>query len=111
MPKENLYTDPQLHAQHVAFLRARSQARFRKEEWSLTLEDYFTLWKDSWSQRGRSRDSLVLCRIDLTEGWTLDNVEITTRYEQLLKKFISHGYLRSAPNYQPRTYNRRKRRD
>jgi hypothetical protein len=105
---KRLYHDPLLHAQHIAFLRARAQARYRKEPWELSLDHYFALWQGCWEQRGRSRNSLVLARIDLEGGWTIDNVEITTRYEQLLKKFVVNNWLTSSPDYQKRTYKPRK---
>lgn len=108
MPKR-IYHDEQQHEQHIAFLRARAQAHYRKEGWSLTVNDYFEIWADCWSQRGRSRDDLVLTRIDHRGDWDRDNVEIVTRYEQLLRKFVMKGCLRSHPDYQKTTYRPRKK--
>lgn len=106
---KRMYYDQDLHEQHVAFLRARAQANFRKEEWQLTIEDYFKLWSEDWYERGRARDSKVLARIDFEQGWTLDNVEITTRYEQLMRKFRIMGFSKASPNYVKRTYRPRKK--
>jgi 23S rRNA maturation mini-RNase III len=104
---KKMYHDQDLHEQHIAFLRARAQANFRKESWQLTIEDYFRLWSEDWYERGRARDSKVLARIDFEQGWTLDNVEITTRYEQLMRKFRLMGFSKASPNYVKRTYRPR----
>jgi hypothetical protein len=106
---KKMYHDQDRHEQHIAFLRARAQANFRKESWQLTIEDYFRLWSEDWYERGRARDSKVLARIDFEQGWTLDNVEITTRYEQLMRKFRLMGFSKASPNYVKRTYRPRKK--
>jgi hypothetical protein len=76
-------TDPVAHDQYTALLKHRAQANFRKELHLLTFEDWRTLWRDSWDQRGRSIDSLCLIRVNPNEPWCLHNCAVITRREQL----------------------------
>lgn len=71
--------DPRTHRQYTAWLKARSQARFRGETWNLTFEQYQEIWGDQWEQRGRTRDSLCLSRRDYDLGWDASNIEVMTR--------------------------------
>ena len=109
MGQRKHYQDPELHEQHIAFLRARCQAKFRKEGWDLTIEQFFELWKGSWNKRGRSKESLVMARKDLTESWSWNNVEIITRYDQLLRQFELNNFFVHSPQYKKRTYKRRQK--
>ena len=79
------YQDPNEHAMHLPFLRARAQANFRNEGWTLTIEQWFALWRDRWHLRRRTKDSLCLTRRDWSKPWQWDNVEIVTRQEQLAR--------------------------
>lgn len=74
------------HDQWVAFGRARCQARFRGEAWTLTFEEYEDLWRGQWSQRGRRRGDLCLSRRDYDQGWDLANVELIDRYSHHLRQ-------------------------
>ena len=65
---------------YYAFLKHRSQAKYRGEDHTLSWETWQTLWTDAaWEKRGRKGDSLILGRIDWDLGWQDDNVEIMTR--------------------------------
>lgn len=62
----------------------RQQALFRCEEYALPPEDFIALWpKKLWEQRGRSRNSLCLIRIDDALPWRRDNCAVISRLEQL----------------------------
>jgi hypothetical protein len=85
-PDEWVYKDPIQHVQHMAFLRARAQAKFRNEEWTLTIEEFFKMWgTDRWLSRGRKPTDLVMSRRDLEGPWSKDNAIIIARYEQLCR--------------------------
>lgn len=79
------FQDPLLRSQHFAYNKIKAQAQFRKEEWALTLDDFFSLWQDRWHLRGRSGDNLVMTRIDTDFPWCRANVEIITRYELICR--------------------------
>lgn len=69
-----LYTDCQ---------RARAQANYRAEEWTITESEYIALWKknNQYLNKGRGTRDLCLVRCDYELGWHLDNVEIRSRLE------------------------------
>lgn len=69
-----LYTDCQ---------RARAQATYRGEVWTITESEYIQLWRkdDQYLKKGRGTDDLCLVRRDYEQGWHLDNVEIRSRLE------------------------------
>jgi hypothetical protein len=75
------------HEMYYAWAKHKSQAKFRKEAYDLTWED----WRDIWANpidflnRGRKPDDLTLTRIDDDGAWTRDNVMVITRLEQLRK--------------------------
>lgn len=79
--------DPVRHEQYTAFLKARAQARFRKEGWELTFEQFEFLWNQdaSWPQRGRGADDLLMTRRDFSKAWSFDNCYIMLRGEHLRK--------------------------
>ena len=79
------YKNQFLHDCNLAFVRSRAQARFRNEQWDLTLEQYIVFWRDEdrWRQRGRAADSLVLTRWDIEKPWNKKNCCIITRQQQL----------------------------
>lgn len=86
-----LYPTPELRKKHRAFLVHQCQARFRNEPHDLTEQQYFEVWGDQWDQRGRRGDQLTMTRIDPDGAWTLDNVEIVTRKEQLQRNLAFSG--------------------
>lgn len=72
------------HEKYYAFLKHRSQAKYRCEPHDLTFEDWLEFWTDeNYSQRGRSRDSLILAMSDPELGWTKSNLYITDRLTHL----------------------------
>jgi hypothetical protein len=79
------FEDPILREQHFAYNKAKAQARFRKEEWELSLEDYFDAWAGSWHLRGRASHNMVMTRRDPERAWSPANVEIIPRYESICR--------------------------
>ena len=73
--------DPDLHDRYVAWLRARSQARYRGEAWNMEFDDWVVVWGDQWHRRGRSRGQLQLVRVDWELPWHPDNVVLMDREE------------------------------
>jgi hypothetical protein len=61
----------------------KSQARFRKEAWALTIDDFFELWQEHWYNRGRGLYNVILARIDSDRPWHKDNAEIIPRSEHI----------------------------
>ncbi len=76
--------DPIDHDKYYAWQKHRAQARFRKEEYNMTWEDWQGLWPhELFVQRGRDPDCLCMIRTDNTEPWVIGNVEIVTRRQHL----------------------------
>ena len=82
-PYRHHFKDPLLRAQHFAYNKMKAQAAFRREDWALTLQDYFDSWLGSWHMRGRGGNDLVMTRIDSEFPWRRGNVEIIPRYEHI----------------------------
>ena len=71
------FQDPIQHEKYYAFLKHRAQARFRRESYRLTWEDWQTLWTDAlWSKRGRKPQSLRLTQRNPQLGWNVKNCAI-----------------------------------
>ena len=96
-PNSWKYEDMFDRIRHVPYLRQKAQCKFRGEAFELTFENFCTLWdtEEKWCARGRNRADLVLTRIDIQGPWSMTNVEIITRGEQLTRS----GFLRRGSNY------------
>lgn len=68
--------------QRLSWSRMKAQAKFRKEIWDLSWEDYKAIWEGKWHLRGTTKESMVLTKINMHLPWTTDNVEICPRLEQ-----------------------------
>jgi hypothetical protein len=76
--------DPFVHESYYAYLKHRSQANFRGEEYELTFEDWHSQWtEETFAQRGRAIDSLVLTRVDWEAAWELDNIQVVEKSQHL----------------------------
>lgn len=68
------------------FQIARNQARFRDQEWTLTLEEFYSMWEShdqAWLFSGQGAEDYNLSRIDMDLGWTPENVHVIPRREML----------------------------
>ena len=72
-------TDPVRHDQYNAWLKARSQAWFRKEIWEITFEQWVELWGTNWHRRGRERDCLMLMKQHWQDAWCVANAHLVNR--------------------------------
>lgn len=72
--------DPIRHDKYYGYLKHKAQAKHRKEEYSLTWEDWESIWPDEyWVLRGRGVGNLCLQQITLGDGWHMNNIEVVTR--------------------------------
>ncbi|CAB5223787.1 hypothetical protein UFOVP389_13 [uncultured Caudovirales phage] len=64
-------------------MKARAQAWYMGQEWTITEDEYIELWRinDRYKRKGRGNDEYCLVRRDYDLGWHLNNVEIVTRLE------------------------------
>ena len=64
-------------------MRARAQAWYMGQEWTITEDEYIKLWRtgDKYKNKGRRNEDFCLVRKDYDRGWHLDNVHIVTRLE------------------------------
>lgn len=63
------------------FLRARNQARFWRQPWTITWDEWYQLFLAHPEHGGREEHSINLGRInrDPQIGWRIDNVEFKQR--------------------------------
>jgi hypothetical protein len=92
--------DADRHRMYQPWLCSKAQANFRQEEWTLTFEEYYELWREDWDNRGRMPENMCMTRKDKEGAWEVDNVHIITRKEHL----IEQGRARTG---QRMTYNPR----
>jgi hypothetical protein len=76
------------HDQYVAWQKAKAQAQFRDEPWTLTFDEFQRVWRDHWMLRGRSIDDYCMTRLDYEKGWDRDNTVCMQRLEHLRRKFL-----------------------
>jgi hypothetical protein len=76
-------TDPVKHEMYHPWQVAIAQAKFRKEEWDFSFEEYYQLWLPHWDNRGRDSLNVCMTREDMDAPWTAGNVVIMTRNEHL----------------------------
>lgn len=76
--------DPIERDRYYAYLKHRSQAWYRCEDYELTYEEWVEFWPiDQFILRGQTRDSLCLTRRDWEAAWSKKNCQIITRKENL----------------------------
>ena len=75
--------DPVDHLLYIQCQRARAQANYRGEGWTITEEEFIAMWrKDNlYLKRGKGPEDLCLTRKDEEKPWTMDNVYIIQRLE------------------------------
>ena len=78
--------DPVVRQHRYRFLRARSQARFWSQEWTILWEDYLDLLKTAPGEWSRNAEALNLVRVDTREGWHLWNVRLMKRIDAMHRR-------------------------
>jgi len=82
--------DPVRREKYYGFLKHRSQAWHRKQEYDLQWNEWEQLWPDhDWELRGRKIDDLIIFRLDPELPWCKDNVCVDTRrkhFEHCVKR-------------------------
>lgn len=79
-------TDEYRHKMYTPWMRARAQANFRGEEWALSFNEFYELWKDEWPNRGRAPDDICMTRDDFDGPWDTKNTFLLTRKEHLKRQ-------------------------
>ena len=70
--------------QHLAYLKMRAQAKLRGEQFDITIDEFMRVWPDDlWLKRGRASDQYSMTRMDPNKPWTVKNVLIMCRADQL----------------------------
>jgi hypothetical protein len=82
------------------WLVSKAQANFRGEEWQLTFEEYYQMWRNDWDNRGRYPENMCMTRIDKEGPWAVGNVHVITRKEHLQEQGRARRGLRMT--YSPR---------
>ena len=85
-PRPDTWTFPyneKMNQANLCYLRAKAQAKFRKEYWDLTFDDWWAKWEASgqWENRGRNPTQYCMLQKDTDKGWTKDNAIVTSRTE------------------------------
>jgi len=86
--------DPEVRRHRYRWLRARAQARFWGQEWTITWEDYLDLFKTAPGRWGRGMTQLNLTREDTRRGWHIWNVRLRTRSEAMRRPTGGHRRIR-----------------
>jgi|DEB0MinimDraft_10_1074344.scaffolds.fasta_scaffold83585_2 hypothetical protein len=86
------FQDPVIKSLRLSYIRARCQAKHRGQCWEIEFDDYLEIWRDGKDYRmpGRGKSDLNMVRKDFGKGWTLDNVEILNRRENLRQRMLKH---------------------
>lgn len=89
--------DPFTRELYYAYLKHRSQARYRGEGHALSFQEWQQFWnEDRWNNRGRACDNLVLTRIDTDADWSVSNCEIVTRKQHFERRKAGNAQRRGV---------------
>jgi hypothetical protein len=94
--------DEYKHSMYHPWQMARAQANYRGEDWDLSFEEYYELWKDEWPNRGRRPQDMCMTRQDAEGAWDSTNAYIITREEHFSNNSPARSHLGM-------TYNTKKR--
>lgn len=70
----------------LSYCRMRAQAKYRKDEFTLTWDEFQQLWDGNWHLKGRELGSLCMSRKDWDGVWSADNIELITRKEHFRRQ-------------------------
>lgn len=81
----------------LVWSRSQCQARFRKEPWQLSFEDFCKIWNSEilWNQRGKLPDSLVMTRRDYDLPWSVENcclIRRSTQFKIIAARRVAADY-------------------
>lgn len=70
---------------YMKYLRAKAQAKYRKEHWDLTFDQWWTPWEASgkWQERTNGKTGYCMIQINPELGWIESNLAVITREEHL----------------------------
>lgn len=87
MPK-TVYDTSIPSSDRLAYSRCKAQAKYRKEEWAFTIEDWLELWETSGvkQHRGSKPHQYCMVRKDPIEAWGAHNCIIVARRMHLKKQ-------------------------
>jgi len=70
---------------YMKYLRAKAQAKYRKEHWDLTFEQWWAPWEASgrWSERTNDKHGYCMIQQNPDLGWIEGNLEVISRAEHL----------------------------
>ena len=100
--------DEYKHSMYLPWLRAKAQANYRGEDWQLSFEEFYTIWKEQWSNRGRLITSVCMSRDDMDGSWDIKNTIIITRYEHI-KRTAEHRKSKGLTFFRVRGPDKQKR--
>lgn len=75
--------DPEIKEHRRRWSRARAQARFWSQEWTILWEDYLDLFKTAPGEWSRDAEALNLTRVDTRQGWHIWNVKLMRRIDAM----------------------------
>ena len=86
--------DPVEHKKYLVWLQQRNQANFRQEGWTISFDDWKTLWAEHWDNRGRERGCYCMTRRDWSLPWSRDNAQVVTReaHARLQGQAVANGW-------------------
>jgi len=74
---------------NLRFLMHRAQARYRREPYKLTKEEFIQAWHESKQLPGRRTGAYCMTRLDPRGAWQVSNIQIQPRllhYQQRIDK-------------------------
>jgi hypothetical protein len=72
------------HVRYFIWLQQRNQAKYRKEEWDLTFDQWLEIWGDKILKRGRKKENYCMTRHDPIGPWNMANTYIIERGKHIL---------------------------
>lgn len=88
------YDKSEPYARRRAYSCAKSQARYRGQQWNFDLHSWLRVWDDAnaWDLKGSKIGCLCMVRKDLELPWEPSNVRLATRSEssRRRKKYDLH---------------------
>ena len=104
-PRPHLWvtgTDPAIRKQYYAWHRARAQAHYRNEVWTLSFIEFKEVWGCNWDRRGRHPDQLQMIRLDFLAPWSFENVAVVDRPTFHKKQVEIRRFYKTTPRKFPR---------
>lgn len=72
-------TDEYKHSMYRPYTQKKALANYNNQEWKLTFDEFYGLWREHWNDRGMKPENYAMTRLNKSKPWEYYNVAVVKR--------------------------------